>query len=182
MTEHESSADSLWIKIKGVGRNSGIMVGVCYRPPSQIEDLDEILQDQIKKFSERQDLVVMGDFNYPDICWKTCSAQNGKSNKFLTCLADNFISQKVEGATRGCASLELILTNREKLVDEVKVVGALGSSDHVILDFMILGKTKTVRSHKYRLDFRRANFKKLKVILGRILWSEKLKKMEVQEG
>ena len=38
--------------------------------------------------------------------------------------------------------MDLILTNREELIDEVKVVGALGSSDHVILDFMILGKTK----------------------------------------
>ena len=46
--------------------------------------------------------------------------------------------------------MDLILTNREEPVDEVKVVGALGNSDHVILDFMILGKTKIVRSHTYR--------------------------------
>ena len=131
-------------KNKRSRKNSGIIVGVCYRPPGQVEDLDEMLQDQIKRFSERQDLVVMRDFNYRDICWKTCSAKNEKSNKFLTCLADNFISQKVEGAIRGSACLDLILTNREELVDEVKVVGALGSSDHVILDFMILGKTKAV--------------------------------------
>ena len=46
-SEHESSAESLWVKIKGVGKNSSIMVGVCYRPPGQVENLDEMLQDQI---------------------------------------------------------------------------------------------------------------------------------------
>lgn len=40
--------------------------------------------------------VVKGDFNYPDNNWETNSAANGRLNRFVVCLADNFILQIME--------------------------------------------------------------------------------------
>ena len=52
--------------------------------------------------------------------------------KFLACVADNFLLQKVEKETRGFAILDLILTNRDDLVGEVAVRGTLGESELLI--------------------------------------------------
>lgn len=41
-------------------------------------------------------MVIMGDFNYPDICWESNFAKSQKSSRFLSFLADNFICQEVE--------------------------------------------------------------------------------------
>ena len=92
------------------------------------------------KLSRSEDVIVMGDFNYPDICWRLNSEKTARSNKFLTSLADNFIVQKVEDTTRGSAILDLILTNKEDLVNGVRVVGYLDWSDHVLMEFEILRK------------------------------------------
>lgn len=43
------------------------------------------------------------------------------SDKFLTCLAGNFVCQKIEEATREIATLDLILTNMDTLAGEVDV-------------------------------------------------------------
>ena len=95
----------------------------------------------------------MGDFNYPDICWRLNSDKTARSNKFLTSLADNVIVQKVEAATRGLALLDLILTNKEDLVNGVRAVGSLGQSDHVLLEFEILTKGEIKPSQTCILDF-----------------------------
>lgn len=55
-------------------------------------------------------------FNYPDI---TCeiTAGSGRSDRFLMCLPDSFVMQKVEKVTRRTAIMDFILTNRDKMVE-----------------------------------------------------------------
>uniref|UniRef100_A0A803T8Q3 Reverse transcriptase domain-containing protein n=1 Tax=Anolis carolinensis TaxID=28377 RepID=A0A803T8Q3_ANOCA len=174
--------ESIWIRIKGTGTQKDLVVGVYYRPPSQDEGLDEAFCQQLTKQAQRRDIVVMGDFNYPDICWKTNSAKSTKSNKFLTCLADNFMVQKVEEATRGSATLDLILTNVEDLINTVEVVGSLGASDHVLLQFAIQRNAETKTSQTRILDFKRADFQKMKELLSGIPWTPILKNKGVKDG
>ena len=64
------------------------MVGVCYRPPDQDDEADEALHRQIGAASHSQTIVLMGDFNHPDICWKDNTAGHKKSRKFLECVDD----------------------------------------------------------------------------------------------
>lgn len=52
----------------------------------------------------------MGDFNYFDINWETNSEPSARSDRFLTSLEDNFVSQNIEKATKGSAILDLSLT------------------------------------------------------------------------
>ena len=66
--------------------------------------------------------------------------------------------QVVEEQTRKGALLGLILTNMEGLVENVKVGGSLGSSDHEMVNFRILGGGSRAISRNKILDFRRANF------------------------
>ena len=46
-----------------------IIVGVCYRPPNQDEEVDKTHYRQLDEVSISLPLVLVGDFNFPDICW-----------------------------------------------------------------------------------------------------------------
>ena len=39
----DNKVESLWVKIRGRADKADILVGVCYRPPSQDEEIDEFL-------------------------------------------------------------------------------------------------------------------------------------------
>jgi len=64
----EEGVESLWVRIKGQPYMGDIVVGVYYRPSDQDEEVDEACHRQLKVASQSQALVVMGDFNHPDIC------------------------------------------------------------------------------------------------------------------
>ncbi|CAI5785062.1 Hypothetical predicted protein [Podarcis lilfordi] len=124
----------------------------------------------------------MGDFNYPDICWMSNSAKSIRSNRFLTGLADNFIVQKVGEATRGTAILDLVLTNVDDLVSGVEVEGSLGASDHALLKFTIQWKGAAKHTRTQFLDFKKADFIKLREVLGETPWTVILKGKGVHDG
>ncbi|PKU38249.1 dtw domain-containing protein 2 [Limosa lapponica baueri] len=126
----EDLSESLWVRIKGRTGAGDVTVGVCYRPPHQSYREDEALYRQIGAASRSHTLVLMGDFNHPDICWKDNTAGHMKSRKFLECINDNFLLQMIEEPTRKGAMLDLVLTNKEGLVRNVKFKGSLGCSDH----------------------------------------------------
>jgi len=45
-----------------------VIAGVGYRPPNQKDQADEALYRQTGEASHSQTLLLMGDFNHPDIC------------------------------------------------------------------------------------------------------------------
>ena len=63
----------------------------------------------------------MGDFNHPDICWRDSIAGHRKSRKFLECIDDKFLLQVIEEQTKRGTMLDLVLTNKERLVGNVKL-------------------------------------------------------------
>ncbi|GAB0203390.1 hypothetical protein GRJ2_002804600 [Grus japonensis] len=131
----EDPTKSLWVRIKG--RAGDIRVGVCYRPPNQGDQADEALYRQIGAASHSQALVLMGDFNHPDICWRDNAAEHKQSRKFLECV-DNFLLQMTEEPRRRPIMLDLALSNKEGLVGNVKLKGSLGCSDHKMVEIKIL--------------------------------------------
>ncbi|KAJ7400049.1 rna-directed dna polymerase from mobile element jockey-like [Pitangus sulphuratus] len=87
-----------------------------------------------------EDLVIVGDFNLPDVRWKFNIAEKMQSIKILKHGKDNFLTQMVSEPTRGSALLDLLFTNKEGLVAYVVVRGHLGHSDHEIIEFSVLVK------------------------------------------
>ncbi|KAK4826309.1 hypothetical protein QYF61_007156 [Mycteria americana] len=76
------------------------MVGLCYRRPKQDEKTDEIFYKQLGEVSQSLALVLVGDINLPDVCWKYNTAERKQSGRFLECVADNFLTQLVSEPTR----------------------------------------------------------------------------------
>ena len=96
-------------------------MGVCYRPPNQEDRADEALYRQIGAASHSQALVLMGDFNHPNICWRDNMAGHKQSRRFQECIVDNFLFQVIEEPMRRGAMLDLVLPNKEGLVGNVKL-------------------------------------------------------------
>jgi len=86
-----------------------------------------------------------------------------------------------EEPTRKGALLDIVLTNKEGLVEDVKVGGRLGCSDHEMVEFRNLCGGSRAVSRIKTLDLRRANFGLFKELLGGIPWVRALEGRGVQE-
>ena len=71
------------------------MVGVCYKPPNQDEEVDEAFYKQLEEVTQLPVLVRMGYLNFLDICWKYNTALRNQSRRFLECVEDSFLTQLV---------------------------------------------------------------------------------------
>lgn len=63
----DAQVERLWVRIKGQS-SQGDIVAVFYRSPDQEEEMDEVLQRWLEASSKSQEVVFVGDFNYPDMC------------------------------------------------------------------------------------------------------------------
>ncbi|KAK4823310.1 hypothetical protein QYF61_000523 [Mycteria americana] len=143
---------------------------------------ESFLQLKLGEASRSLALVLVGDFNLPDVCWKYNTAERKQSRRFLERVADNFLTQLVSEPTREGAPLDLLFTNREGLVSYVMVGGRLGQSDHEMIEFLILEEVRSGVSRTASLDFRRADFGLFRRLVERVPWEAALMGKGVQEG
>ncbi|KAF7241460.1 Stress-response A/B barrel domain-containing protein DABB1 [Varanus komodoensis] len=84
--------EAVWVKLRGFDRARDLTVGACYRPPGQLETLDDVLTGQILRISQGRDTVIKGDFNLPDISWETHSAVTARSRHFQDAIEGGFFT------------------------------------------------------------------------------------------
>jgi len=162
--------ESLWVRIRDGGNKGNLVMGVYYRPPDQGKPTDEAFFLQVQEALRSQSLVLLGDFNHPNICWKSSTASGRQSRRFLECIEDNFLSQIIDTPTQGDAILDLMLTNASELIGDVKTGGSLGCSDHSLVELTVLRDMGKVRSIVRTLNFRKANFQLFKELVSRMPW------------
>ena len=80
------------------------------------------------------------------------------------------------------AMLDLVLTNKERLVSNMNLKGSLGCHNHEMVEFKILRVPKRVQSKLAALDFRRANFELFRELLERVTWEKALEGRNAQES
>jgi len=83
---------------------------------------------------------------------------------------------------RRCVMLDLVLTNKEGLVGNVKIKGSLGCSDNEVVEFKILRAARRTHTKLTALDFRRADFGVFRDLVDRVLWNKTLEGREAQES
>ncbi|PKU28707.1 rna-directed dna polymerase from mobile element hypothetical protein [Limosa lapponica baueri] len=54
----------LWVRIRGKANKADIMVGVCYRPPNQDQEADELFYKQLGEVSQSLPIVLVGPSTY----------------------------------------------------------------------------------------------------------------------
>ena len=122
------------------------MTVICvYRSPNSSADDDErLLQTLLTVTSNGCRLVILGDFNFPDVDWRTQDAPPGSSAEaFLGWLQEKSLFQHVYESTRyrhgqQSSVLDLIITTQEEDVSNVEVLSPFGKSDHVLLSCTLI--------------------------------------------
>lgn len=109
--DHGGSFGCFWVKLRGVVFEGSLTVDICHWPPNQDDRVSEAIFRSLKQTSGQQNLVLMGEFNYPDICWKNHPAVDVSSSKFLKCVGNCFLIQMLDVITRSEALLDLLLKN-----------------------------------------------------------------------
>ncbi|TRZ07904.1 hypothetical protein HGM15179_019204 [Zosterops borbonicus] len=89
----DDGVECLWIRIKGKANKADILLGVCYHPSNQEEEVDNLFYNQLENVSGSPALFLVGEFNLPDICWELNTAEMRQLRKFLECMEDNLLSQ-----------------------------------------------------------------------------------------
>ena len=147
----------MWCEIQNGGKK--LLIGVCYRPPVCEEEKEKGLYEVIEKAS-RESAVIMGDFNY-HINWEESEGERAQDKKFLDLVNDAFLQQRVSEITREGSKyiLDLVLTNEENMVENIKVGENFSKSDHKIIRWtMALGNQKDKEEMQKRYKFFGADY------------------------
>ena len=147
-----------------------LLFGCIYRSPTQTNNSDvnnENLNNLIYELCNKSysHICLVGDFNFRDINWKswtTPHSENSKEFKFIETVRDRFLFQHVEEPTRSRGNddpslIDLILTNEELQVSEIKHHAPLGKSDHSVISFKYHCYLDYTKPKKY-FNYHKADF------------------------
>ena len=152
------STESLWVEVRS-GKGSITLLGVFYRPPNSNREVEEQIGKQILERCSNSRVVVMGDFNFPNIDWNIPRVRGLDGEEFVRCVQEGFLTQHVDKPTRGEAVLDLILANEPGQVSDLSVGEHLGDSDHNSISFMLALEKERIRQAGRHLDGVRGNMK-----------------------
>jgi len=124
-----------------------------YRPPNADESFLAHFRDFLANYSRTglSNPIVTGDFNFPNINWNLgCPfISNPDSEEFCGILDDFFLQEKTLHLTRisghsadSGSILDLVLTNNDRLVEDVVVRPNAFDSDHYPVTFRIRSRMK----------------------------------------
>ena len=140
---------------------------LIYRPPSSREDFDRLCE--LVRGAEKNSVFV-GDFNLPHIDWATGGAE-GREARFVQAVQDSYMEQLVSFPTHTKGNcLDLVITNKPGLLQEVKDAGRLGKSDHVMLELVLaIGEDKQQEVVTVK-NWKRADWSRIKEELRNTTW------------
>ena len=167
--------EAIACEIQLQGKNTLIFCSV-YRSPNSTEENDIGLHNLLYTLSTQAqgNLVITGDFNYPNIDWDLYRNLNDTMDKefrFLEIVKDCFLFQHVNKPTRGRGTnipsiLDLVLTDEENLLDTLEHEAPLGKSDHAMLNIKIRCTGSEETSSITRWNYDKGNYEKMKEIFN----------------
>jgi len=172
---------SAWTQIK-VNNTDILLVGVVYRSPNSTHENNEQLiriMETTKNIKYSQ-LVIFGDFNFPNINWKLKSCQdseNSPSIKFLHMMEELDLVQHVTESTRFRGTqnscLDLVFTNETNMIDTVTALPPIGKSDHMCQVWHVTTEEYIFKNTtRQRYNFRKADWRGFKNELKQIEWDQ----------
>ena len=170
LSKHETdNTNFIFVQLKHKSRK--VAIGLVYRPPSQVRNIDDELFEKIAEFSSLYESVILGDFNIPVANWgDALTSHSGKT--LYENLQESSLHQHITHPTRGDNILDLVFTTCDNLVSNVVIGSEFSSSDHRVITFDIsIDAANLPESHEKVLDFRKADFAKLRHTLANQNWN-----------
>ena len=174
------NTETVWGKIES--RGVCTVKGICYLSPSSSEDQIEALQELIRKASHKyHNTIICGDFNHRSINWDLLQA-GSEGQSFLDLVQDCFLIQHVDKPTRGENILDLVLSSRDSMVENLVVREPFGSSDHNIVVFQTITETEINEWKETYYDYRKGDYQEMRKYLNGMNWDDVLGKPNVQDA
>ena len=183
----EASFDeSVWCTIK-LDNSELMLVGLCYRSPSSSCDNNEKLLMTLRQTEHvhAQHLLVIGDFNYPEIDWDAGYVQGPEDScamKFYDTTQDLFWVQHTTSATRFRlgqvpSQLDLVFSKDEYAIDHVVASAPIGKSDHLVLtwDYQYQSDPSdrvAAQDDSPRYNFKKGRYQDMRRSLQRADWGD----------
>ncbi|KAJ3654552.1 hypothetical protein Zmor_013731 [Zophobas morio] len=159
--------ESLFLKLSN--KDTTLLLGCIYRPPSSVVDNDKILVESLSHLADSYaTLLLFGDFNMPDITWPIdprCSYKPS-SQLFVDLLTHSHLRQLVTQPTRhrlnqNPSTLDLIVCSDDHSLTNLDYLAPIGISDHSTLkiDLQICQspRRRTVSFTRTVTDYRAVN-------------------------
>ena len=159
-----------------VNQDTTLLVGCFYRSPNSSALNNDMLKTLFDSVGQVQHdlLIIVGDFNCPDINWNTMTCASS-SQFLLDSVLDNFLTQMVNKPTRDDHILDLVFVNDPTFISDVKVTEKFPGSDHcivectLILNGPLMHKENSAR-HQFR--FSRANWDLYRALIQSTTWDD----------
>ena len=91
----------------------------------------------------------------------------------MECIRDNYLCQHIDSFTRfredqDPSCLDLLFTDKEEIIDNIKVGDKLGASDHASIIFDVLCKPERNDNQEQRQYFYKADYKSIREYLQKV--------------
>ena len=168
-----------------------VLVGCIYRSTSSstVNDINMLTALNLANdMAGGNRLLLMGDFNVPKVDWVSYEAKPGAKpvdRDFLDCVTDNILYQHVKVPTRfrgtESSTLDLILTQEEEDVKNIKVLQPIGMSDHGVVTAEFICEWKSRNEPKMRRAYYKGDYSAIIDKLNEVNWDEKFFEKSTQE-
>ena len=179
LTDHLFS-ESVWVNIH-INDKDNFLIGGEYRSPQSSIENNDLLLDLLQKTKDTTytNILIMGDFNLPEInwdLWTTTRSETPISYKFLECLRDKFWEQAIFSPTRWVNVqpgnvLDLCLTDNLEIIKNIEITTRLGNSDHLSIEAELIFPKKVSRSYAEKRNYYKGDYMSANVKLSNINWS-----------
>ena len=184
-----NSEECIWVEVK-INEASSLTVGCIYRSPNSSDENNLNLNKMIQSLNPTKRILMMGDFNHPQINWKDSDnihAWDAKAEAFLESTRDAYLFQHVLEPTRHRANqqrnpLDLVFTTDDS-VDNVRLEAPLGNSDHCGIIFEIqLDENQSKIQPKTYPNYNKADYVAIKSEINNLNWKTQLADKDVNES
>ena len=136
--------------------SKSLTLAVVYIPPNSPDSYHTSVLNFIHSLPHTNDLIILGDFNYPNIDWQTLYSHNHHSSAFCDLIIDLNLWQLIDSPTHSAGNiLDLVLTNNDAVIHNLSANSILPpnlTSDHFTVEFNIVC-TPTTSSNSTRARF-----------------------------
>ena len=175
------------IKLQG---NDSMLITIIYRSDSGTQCNNDELLKLLESVSTKQytHKLIMGDFNYKHIDWdhsSTSLSDASNEHNFIECVRDCYLHQHIREPTR-CrigqtpSTIDLVFSNEEGMVSDIKHLSPLGKSDHCVLSFKFNRATDCNTAFKPRFLYNKGDYASISKYLD-IDWEEEFKRADTCE-
>ena len=174
---------SLFLKV--ISSKCSFVLGIVYRSPSCQEEENDKINTQIDSAikhlkSQSEHLILLGDFNYPEISWEDETCSHAPSHKSADSFLENFhfndLSQLVTEPTHHRAMqtptlIDLLITDDPMFIKNICFYPPFGMSHHSVICFEVNINVHNVsKEGVYKLQVNKGRYDEFRKYLSEKKW------------